>query len=279
MGSAPCPAISDKRTRGFVPLASDPSIEKDSPMKLSNKVAIVTGASSGIGAGIAKAFGAEGAVVIVNYNSSKSGADAVVASIETAGGTAFAVQADMSKSADVTRLFDRVIADHGKVDVLVNNAGVAVFEMVADLTEDAFHKQFNVNVLGYFLATREAVKHFGDAGGSIVNISSILSTHPSAGASVYSATKAAVDNMTYGLARELGPRKIRVNAIMPGYTNTPATDGNFGGDIGVRLLAETPLGRVGEPEDIAPTAVFLASDDSHWVSGESIRVTGGARGL
>jgi len=248
-------------------------------MKLTGKVAIVTGASSGIGAGIARAFGAEGAVVIVNYNAGKDAADAVVASIEAAGGEAVAVQADTSKSADIARLFDTVVADHGKVDVLVNNAGIAIFEMVADLTEEAFHKQFNVNVLGYFLTTREAVKHFGEAGGSIVNISSILSTHPSAGGSVYSSTKGAVDTMTYGLARELGPRKIRVNAIMPGYTNTRATDGAFVGDIGTRALAETPLGRFGEPEDIAPTAVFLASDDSHWVSGESIRVTGGARGL
>jgi 3-oxoacyl-[acyl-carrier protein] reductase len=248
-------------------------------MKLNGKVAIVTGASSGIGAGIARAFGAEGAVVIVNYMGSKSRADAVVESIVAEGGKAVAVQADMSNAADVARLFDTVVADHGKIDVLVNNAGVAVFEMVADLTEEAFHQQFNVNVLGYFLATREAVKHFGEAGGSIVNISSILSTHPSAGGSVYSATKGAVDNMTYGLARELGPRGIRVNAIMPGYTNTPATDGKFAGDLRDRLLAETPLGRVGEPEDIAPTAVFLASDDAHWISGETIRVTGGARGL
>ncbi|MCC0807641.1 glucose 1-dehydrogenase [Methylobacterium sp. W2] len=248
-------------------------------MRLNGKVAIVTGASSGIGAGIAKAFGAEGATVIVNYATSKEGADAVVTSIATAGGKAVAVQADMSKSADVVRLFNTVVADHGKLDVLVNNAGVAVFEMVSDLTEEAFHKQFNVNVLGYFLGVREATKHFGEAGGSIVNISSILSTHPSAGGSVYSATKGAVDNLTYGLARELGPRKIRVNAIMPGYTNTPATDGKFAGELRERLLAETPLGRVGEPEDIAPVAVFLASDDSYWVSGESIRVTGGARGL
>lgn len=248
-------------------------------MRLTGKVAIVTGASSGIGAGIAKAFGAEGAVVIVNYAANKDSADAVVASIKTAGGSAVAIQADVSKSDDVVRLFDTVVADHGKLDVLVNNAGVAIFEMVADLTEEAFHKQFNVNVLGYFLASREAVKHFGEVGGSIVNISSILSTHPSAGASVYSATKGAVDNLTYGLARELGPRGIRVNAIMPGYTNTPATAGKFVGEIGERLLAETPLGRVGEPEDIAPTAVFLASDESHWISGESIRVIGGARGL
>jgi 3-oxoacyl-[acyl-carrier protein] reductase len=248
-------------------------------MKLNGKIAIVTGASSGIGAGIAKAFGAEGAVVIVNYASSKDGADAVVASIEGAGGIAIAVQADMSKAGDVARLFDTVAAAHGRVDVLVNNAGVAVFEMVADMTEVAFHKQFNVNVLGTFLAIREALKHFGEDGGSIVNVSSILSTHPSAGASVYSSTKGAIDTMTYALARELGPRKIRVNAIMPGYTNTPATDGNFAGELGERLLAETPLGRFGEPGDIAPTAVFLASDDAHWISGESIRATGGARGI
>jgi 3-oxoacyl-[acyl-carrier protein] reductase len=248
-------------------------------MKLNGKVAVVTGASSGIGAGIARAFGAEGAVVIVNYSSNKDGADAIVASIKAAGGTAIAVQADMSKAADVARLFDTVAAAHGRVDVLVNSAGVAVFEMVADMTEEAFHKQFNVNVLGTFLAIREALKHFAEAGGSIVNISSILSTHPSAGASVYSSTKGAVDTLTYALARELGPRNIRVNAIMPGYTNTPATDGNFAGELGERLLAETPLGRFGEPGDIAPTAVFLASDDAHWISGESIRATGGARGL
>jgi len=248
-------------------------------MKLNGKVAVVTGASSGIGAGIARAFAAAGATVVVNYASSKEDADAVVASIEEAGGKAVAMQADVSKSADVVRMFDRIVADHGRVDVLVNNAGVAVFEMVADLTEEAFHKQFDVNVLGVFLATREAVKRFGSSGGSIVNISSILSTHPSAGASVYSSTKGAIDTMTYALARELGPRNVRVNAIMPGYTNTPATNGNFVGTLGERLLAETPLGRFGEPEDIAPLAVFLASDDSRWISGESIRATGGARGV
>ena len=249
-------------------------------MKLNGKVAIVTGASSGIGAAIAKAFAAEGATVVVNYAAGKDRADAVVTSIEAAGGKALAIQADMSNSVEVVRMFDAVVAhDLGKIDVLVNNAGVAVFEMAADLTEDAFHKQFNVNVLGSFLAVREALKNFNDAGGSIINISSILSTHPSPATSVYSATKGAIDTMTYGLARELGPRGIRVNAIRPGYTNTPATDGNFAGDFGKTLLAETPLGRFGEPEDIARTAVFLASDDSHWISGESIRSTGGARGV
>ncbi|MHA6684780.1 SDR family NAD(P)-dependent oxidoreductase [Mesorhizobium sp. A556] len=248
-------------------------------MKLSGKIAVVTGASSGIGAGIARALGAEGATVVVNYASSKKGADKVVASIEAAGGRAVAIQADMSRSADVVRLFEKVKADHGKVDVLVNNAGIAVFEMVADLTEEAFHKQFNINVLGYFLAIREALKLFGDGGGSIINISSILSTDPYLASSVYAATKGAVDTMTFALARELGPLRIRVNSILPGHTNTPATDGNFAGELGEKLIAGTPLGRFGEPEDIAPVAVFLASDDAHWVTGESIRAAGGVRGV
>jgi 3-oxoacyl-[acyl-carrier protein] reductase len=248
-------------------------------MKLNGKIAVVTGASSGIGAGIAKALGAEGATVVVNYAKSQEGADAVVAAIEASGGKAVAVQADMSKSADVARLFHKVKADYGKVDVLVNNAGVAVFEMVADLTEDAFHKQFNLNVLGYFLAIREAVKLFGETGGSIINISSILSTDPYLASSVYAATKGAVDTLTFALARELGPRKIRVNSILPGHTNTPATDGNFAGEFGEKLIAGTPLGRFGEPSDIAPVAVFLASEDSHWVTGESIRAAGGVRGV
>jgi 3-oxoacyl-[acyl-carrier protein] reductase len=248
-------------------------------MKLDGKIAVVTGASSGIGAGIAKALGAEGATVIVNYATSRPGANAVVASIESAGGRAVAIQADMSQSADVARLFDAVKADHGRVDVLVNNAGIAVFEMVADLTEEAFHRQFNVNVLGYFLAIREAVKHFGETGGSIINVSSILSSDPYLASSVYSATKGAVDTMTFALARELGPRGIRVNSILPGHTNTPATIGHFDGAFGEKLVAGTPLGRFGEPEDIAPVAVFLASNDSHWVTGEAIRAAGGVRGV
>jgi 3-oxoacyl-[acyl-carrier protein] reductase len=247
-------------------------------MQLQGKVAVVTGASSGIGAGIAKALGAEGATVIVNYATSQSGADAVVAAIKEAGGNAVAVQADMSKAADVARLFETVKA-HGQLDVLVNNAGLAVFEMVADLTEEAFHKQFNVNVLGYFLAIRESLKHFGADGGSIINISSILSTDPYLASSVYAATKGAVDTLTFALARELGPRGIRVNAILPGHTNTPATAGNFAGELGVKLLAGTPLGRFGEPEDIAPVAVFLASPASHWVTGELLRAAGGVRGV
>ena len=248
-------------------------------MKLNGKVAVVTGASSGIGAGIARAFGAEGATVIVNYSSSRTGADAVVSAIEAAGGKAAAVQADVSKPDDIIRLFEKVKADYGRLDVLVNNAGIAIFEMAADVTEEAFHKQLNVNVLGYFLAIREALKVFGKDGGSIINISSILSTDPYLASSVYAATKGAVDTMTFALARELGPRKIRVNSILPGHTNTPATDGNFAGELGVKLLAGTPLGRFGEPEDIAPVAVFLASADSHWVTGESLRAAGGVRGV
>ncbi|WP_410013295.1 SDR family NAD(P)-dependent oxidoreductase [Sodalis sp. C49] len=248
-------------------------------MKLKGKIAVVTGASKGIGAGIAKAFGAAGATVVVNYASSKDEADAVVAQIQAQGGTAVSIQADMSKARDVTRLFDTVRADYGRLDILVNNAGVAVFQMIEDLTEEAFHQQFNINVLGYLLAVREAVKHFGKSGGSIINISSILSTDPYLASSVYSATKGAVDTLTLALARELGPRGIRVNAILPGHTNTPATKGHFAGELGEKLIAGTPLGRFGEPEDIAPVAVFLASDDAHWVTGEYIRAAGGVRGV
>jgi 3-oxoacyl-[acyl-carrier protein] reductase len=247
-------------------------------MKLDGKIAVVTGASKGIGAGIAKGLAAAGATVVVNYASSKVDADAVVAHIQAQGGNAISVQADMSAGADVTRLFDTVRETFGTLDILVNNAGVAVFQMIEDLTEEAFHKQFNLNVLGYLLAAREAVKLLGQ-GGSIINISSILSTDPYLASSVYSATKGAVDTLTFALARELGPKGIRVNSILPGHTNTPATDGNFAGEFGQSLIAGTPLGRLGEPEDIAPLAVFLASEDAHWVTGESIRASGGVRGV
>jgi 3-oxoacyl-[acyl-carrier protein] reductase len=247
-------------------------------MKLEGKIAVVTGASKGIGAGIAEALGAQGATVIVNYASSKADADSVVAHITAKGGSALAVQADMSREADVVRLFDTVRETHGGLDVLVNNAGVAVFQMIDDLTADAFHKQFNLNVLGYLLAVREAVKLLGPKG-SIINISSILSTDPYLASSVYSATKGAVDTLTFALARELGARGIRVNSILPGHTNTPATEGNFAGELGEKILAGTPLGRLGEPADIAPLAVFLASEDAHWVTGESIRASGGVRGV
>lgn len=246
--------------------------------KLKDKIAVVTGASKGIGAGIAIALGKAGATVVVNYASSKKYADDVVNEIELQGGKAIALQADMSKSADVKQLFDNVNSEFGKVDILVNNAGVAVFETIDNVTEEAFHKQFDLNVLGYLLATQQAVKYMKD-GGSIVNISSILSTDPAVASSIYSATKGAVDTITFALARELGPRKIRVNAILPGHTNTPGTNGNFDGALGEKLIAGTPLGRFGEPEDVAPLAVFLASEDAHWVTGESIRASGGVRGV
>jgi len=248
-------------------------------MKLKDKVAIVTGASKGIGSGIAKAFGEAGATVIVNYSSSESDANKIVNEIQSQGGKAIAVQADMSKSDDIKRMFDKVKSEFGTVDILVNNAGKAVFEMIDDLTEEAFHEQFNLNVLGYLLAAKEAVKHMESNGGSIINISSILSTDPYLASSVYSATKGAVDTITLALARELGARKIRVNSILPGHTNTPATAGNFEGELGEKILEGTPLGRFGEPEDIAPLAVFLASDDAHWITGESIRASGGVRGV
>lgn len=248
-------------------------------MKLKDKVAIVTGGSKGIGAGIAKALGAAGATVVVNYASGESDAQQVVSEIQSKGGKAVAIQADMSKSADVKNLFDLAKSEFGTIDILVNNAGLAIFEMIEDLTEEAFHKQFNLNVLGYLLATQQAVKHMGTDGGSIINISSILSTDPYLASSVYAATKGAVDTITLALARELGSKKIRVNAILPGHTNTPATAGNFDGEFGKKLIEGTPLGRFGEPEDIAPLAVFLASDDAHWITGESIRASGGVRGV
>lgn len=247
-------------------------------MKLQGKTALVTGASKGIGAGIARALGAQGAIVIVNYASSRREAEAVVADIASNGGSALAVQADMSREADVVRLFETIRGEFGTLDILVNNAGVAVFQLIDDLTEEAFHKQFNLNVLGYLLAIREGVKLLSSKG-SVINISSILSTDPYLASSVYSATKGAVDTLTFALARELGARGIRVNSILPGHTNTPATDGHFAGELGEKLIAGTPLGRFGEPEDIAGLALFLASDDAHWVTGESIRASGGVRGV
>jgi 3-oxoacyl-[acyl-carrier protein] reductase len=247
--------------------------------KLNNKVAIVTGASKGIGAGIAKAFGIAGAVVVVNYASGESDANKVVDEIQSNGGKASTIQADMSNSEDVKRMFETAKSKYGTIDILINNAGLAVFEMIEDFTEEAFHKQFNLNVLGYLLTCQQAVKHMGIQGGSIINISSILSTDPYLASSVYAATKGAVDTITLALARELGPRNIRVNSILPGHTNTPATAGNFEGELGEKLIAGTPLGRFGEPEDIAPLAVFLASEDSHWITGESIRASGGVRGV
>jgi 3-oxoacyl-[acyl-carrier protein] reductase len=246
---------------------------------LKGKVAVVTGASKGIGAGIAKALGAAGASVVVNYSSSQEGADRVVAEIAKNGGKAVAVKGDVSKAADVQRLFSETKKAFGAVDVLVNNAGVYLFQPLEEVTEDEFHRQFNTNVLGPILATREAVKHFGPAGGSVINISSVVSEKGIATASVYSGTKGAVDAVTRVLAAELGSRKIRVNVIAPGGVETEGlhTLGVLGTDFEKTMIAETPLGRIGQPDDIARVAVFLASDQSAWLTGQRIAASGGLR--
>jgi 3-oxoacyl-[acyl-carrier protein] reductase len=245
--------------------------------ELMGKVAIVTGASKGIGAGIAKGLAAAGAAVVVNYRSSREGADRVVADITDNGGKAIAVKADVSKAADVRRLFDETKKAFGSLDVLVNNAGIYGFAPLEDLTEDEFHREFNTNVLGLLLATKEAMKHFGPDGGSVINISSIASTSPTPTAVVYSATKGAVDTITRVLAKELGPKKVRVNAINPGGVETEGTHsmGIIGSDFEKQIVARTALGRLGQPNDIAPVAVFLASAASGWVTGETIAVCGG----
>ena len=245
--------------------------------KLAGKVAVVTGASKGIGAAIARHLAAEGASVVVNYASSKAGADKVVVEIAGTGGKAIAVQADVSKAADIARLFTETKQAFGKVDVLVNNAGVYEFGPLENVTEDHFHKQFNLNVLGLLLTTQEAMKHFTPAGGSIVNISSVVGRHPLPGASVYSATKGAVDAITKSLAKELGPKKIRVNSLNPGMIETEGVHaaGFIGSDFQKQIAAQTPLGRIGQPDDTAKVAVFLASDDSGWVTGETLLVSGG----
>jgi 3-oxoacyl-[acyl-carrier protein] reductase len=247
--------------------------------KLTGKTAIVTGASKGIGAGIAKALGAAGASVVVNYASSKEGADKVVKEITGKGGKAIAVQGDVAKAADVKRIFEESKKAFGQLDILVNNAGVFLFQPLDDITESEFHRQYNTNVLGPILATQQAVKHFGSNGGSVINISSVVSTSVIPGSSVYSSTKAAVDSITRILAAELGPKKIRVNSVNPGLTHTEGavTMGAIGSDMEKGTIAATPLGRTGTPDDIAKAVVFLASDDARWITGESIRVSGGLR--
>jgi len=248
--------------------------------RLANKVAVVTGASKGIGAEIARHYAAEGAEVVVNYSSSKQGADKVVADITAAGGRAIAVKADVSKQADIAQLFNETIKAFGKVDILVNNAGIYEFSPLEEITEEHFHKQFNLNVLGLILTTQEAVKHFGESGGSIVNVSSLVSgTYAMGGAAVYSATKAAVDAVTRSLSKELAPRKIRVNAVNPGLVVTEGaqTLGVTEGEFRAQLESQTPLGRVGQVQDIAPAAVFFASDDAAWITGETLYITGGLR--
>jgi 3-oxoacyl-[acyl-carrier protein] reductase len=247
--------------------------------KLEGKVAIVTGASKGIGASIATHLAESGAAVVVNYASSKEGADRVVGEIEGKGGRAVAVQADMAKAGDVERLFSDAKTAFGRLDIVVNNAGVYEFMPLEQITEAHFHRQFDVNVLGLLLAAKEAVKHFGADGGSIVNISSVASTAAPPNASVYSATKAAVDAVTRSLAKELGPRRIRVNAINPGPVDTEGfrTAGLEESDFRKQVEAQTPLGRIGRPQDIAPAAVFLASEDAAWITGETLHISGGMR--
>jgi 3-oxoacyl-[acyl-carrier protein] reductase len=247
--------------------------------KLAGQVAVVTGASKGIGAAIAQNLAAAGASVVVNYSSSREGADKVVANITRAGGKAIAVQANVAKQADITRLFAETKKAYGKVDILVNNAGIYEFAPLENITAEHFHKQFDLNVLGLLLTTQEAVKHIGSAGGSIINISSVVSTLASPGGAVYSATKGAVDAATRALAKELGPRQIRVNALRPGLVDTEGTSslGIIGGDFEQGFIAQTALGRVGQPGDIASAAVFLASSDSSWITGETILIAGGAR--
>ena len=250
-----------------------------SAKKLTGKVAVVTGASKGIGAGIAKHLAAEGAAVVVNYASSKADADRVVIQITKNGGKAVAVQADVAKKADIDRLFAETKKAFGTVDVLVNNAGIYEFSPLEAVTEEQFHKQFNLNVLGLLLTTQEAVKHFGPNGGSIVNISSVVSTKGVPNSAVYSGTKGAVDAITRSLAGELGPRGIRVNAINPGMVETEGvhTAGFAESDFRKQIETQTPLGRIGQPLDIAGAAVFLASGDSSWISGETLHIAGGYR--
>jgi 3-oxoacyl-[acyl-carrier protein] reductase len=247
--------------------------------KLTGKVAVVTGASKGIGASIASHLAAEGAAVVVNYASSKEGADRVVAEIVRKGGEAIAVQANVAKQADIQRLFLETKKAFGKTDILVNNAGVYEFAAIEEITAEHFHKMFDLNVLGLLFASQEAVKHFGAGGASIINISSVAATLAPPNTAVYSATKAAVNAVTRSLAQELGPRKIRVNSINPGMVETEGlhASGITESDFRKQLETQAPLGRIGQPEDIAPLAVFLASSDSAWITGESFYVTGGIR--
>jgi 3-oxoacyl-[acyl-carrier protein] reductase len=244
--------------------------------KLTGKVAVVTGASKGIGAAVAKALAAQGAAVVVIYASSKAGADVVVDAITAAGGKAIAVHGDVSKAAEAQGLVDAAIKAYGRLDILVNNAGVYEFSSLGDITEDHFHKTFNINVLGVLLTTQAAAKHFGE-GASVINIGSVVTSLFPADSAVYTASKGAVDAITGVLANELGPRKIRVNAINPGGVETEGTHsaGIAGSDFEKAFIAQTPLGRIGQPGDIADIAVFLASDDARWLTGEKLLASGG----
>jgi 3-oxoacyl-[acyl-carrier protein] reductase len=247
--------------------------------KLKGKVAVVTGASKGIGAAIARHLASEGAAVVVNYAASKDGADKVVADITRRDGKAVAVQADLAKEGDVRRLFAEAKKAFGRVDILVNNAGIYEFAPLENVTPEHFHKHFNLNVLGLLIATQEAAKQFGPAGGSVINISSVVATSAVPQASVYSGTKAAVDAITRSLAKELGPKKVRVNSVNPGMVETEGThaQGIPESDMRRQVEAMTPLGRIGQPNDIAPTVAFLASDDAGWITGETWYIAGGYR--
>jgi 3-oxoacyl-[acyl-carrier protein] reductase len=247
--------------------------------KLAGKVAVVTGASKGIGAGIALELARAGAAVVVNYASSKQGADRIVGEIVGSGGKTVAVQADLSKPADVQRLFAETKKEFGRLDVLVNNAGIYEFASLEQITPEHFHKQFNLNVLGLLLATQEAVKLFGDDGGSVINISSVVATLAPPSTSVYNGTKAAVVAITRALAQELGARQIRVNSINPGMVETEGLHaaGITESEFRQQIIAQTPLGRTGLPKDIAPAALFLASSDSSWITGETFYISGGLR--
>jgi 3-oxoacyl-[acyl-carrier protein] reductase len=247
--------------------------------KLKNKVAVVTGASKGIGAGIAKALAAEGAAVVVNYVSSKEDAERVVSEIVQKGGKAIALQGDVAKISDVQRIFAETKKAYGGLNVLVNNAGVYQFAALEEITEEQFHRQFNTNVLGLILATQEAAKYFSGEGGNIINIGSTVSQLTPPTTAVYTATKGAVDAVTRVLAKELGPKKIRVNSINPGIVETEGVHaaGFIGSDFQKQLETQTPLGRIAQPEDIAPIAVFLASPDSGWLTGETVLASGGLR--
>ena len=246
--------------------------------KLTGKVAVVTGASKGIGAAIAKALGAEGASVVVNYASSKAGADKVVQAITESGGKAIAVKADVSKAADATGLVDDTIKAFGRLDILVNNSGVYEFAPLEAITEDSFHRMFNINVLGLLLVTQAAAKHLPE-GGSVINVGSGVTRITPANSAVYTGTKGAVDAIAGVLSRELGPRKIRVNALNPGIVETEGTHtaGFIGSDLEKTLVAQAPFGRVGQPEEIADIAVFLASKESRWLTGETLIASGGLR--
>jgi len=242
--------------------------------RLENKVAVVTGASKGIGAAIAKELAKSGAKVVVNYSSDKKSGEAVVHDIISTGGTAIAIQADITNAADVKRLFEESAKVFGKIDALVNNAGVYKFEFIETVTEEEFHRQFNSNVLGTIFSIQEALKHFNEAGGSIINISSVASVKATPMSLVYTASKSAVDGITRALSKELGSKKIRVNAILPGPTQT---EGNpiAGSPMEDYIAEQTPLGRIGQPGDVAGLAVFLASDDAAWITGQKISVSGG----